>query len=518
MTRFSPTLPLPFGEPLAPPTAHLDAQPVVHEHTVHPCLWLGLVLPDLPLEAVRRGAAGPFAILSEEGRQHRIGWCSDAAAAAGVQPGMAVNAALALLPGLDFAPRDRHREEGALQRLAACCLRLTPRISLDAGSAILLEVAGSLPLFGTLGQLCEAALCEARQLGHAVLLGVAHSARAALWLARAGGGVCTGDTASLPGALASLPLHTTGWPRATQQLLERMGVQRLGECLRLPREGLARRIGAACLADLDEALGRRPELRPGWHPPERYSVSLELPVESTETPLLMVALARLLAGLQAHLERRQGGACLLWVQLQHRRLPPTLLRIGLLRPSASALHLEGLAALHLSSVRLSAPVTAVLLEADTVELEPSLGADLLGALPDHSERLAALIERLRLRLGLQAVHGLVTRREHRPERAWQALPDPPLTGTSVREPAAPAVCHRPLWMLETPCLLARQGETPVFHGPLQLDTGPERIETGWWDGGDVRRDYYRATNPQGRRLWIFREHCSRSWYLHGLFG
>ena len=49
--------------------------------------------------------------------------------------------------------------------------------------------------------------------------------------------------------------------------------------------------------------------------------------------------------------------------------------------------------------------------------------------------------------------------------------------------------------------------------------GPERIESGWWDGGDVQRDYYIARRADGARLWIYRE-CggARRWFLHGIFG
>ena len=54
---------------------------------------------------------------------------------------------------------------------------------------------------------------------------------------------------------------------------------------------------------------------------------------------------------------------------------------------------------------------------------------------------------------------------------------------------------------------------------LALLGGPERIESGWWDDGDVARDYYRATRADGQHLWVFRE-CRepRRWFTHGLFG
>ena len=56
-------------------------------------------------------------------------------------------------------------------------------------------------------------------------------------------------------------------------------------------------------------------------------------------------------------------------------------------------------------------------------------------------------------------------------------------------------------------------------GELRLLAGPERIESGWWDGADVQRDYYVASDTHGARLWIYRE-CERPrrWFLHGIFG
>jgi protein ImuB len=47
---------------------------------------------------------------------------------------------------------------------------------------------------------------------------------------------------------------------------------------------------------------------------------------------------------------------------------------------------------------------------------------------------------------------------------------------------------------------------------------PERIECGWWDGSDIGRDYYAISTGRGQRLWIYKDHATRSWYLHGLFG
>jgi protein ImuB len=75
-----------------------------------------------------------------------------------------------------------------------------------------------------------------------------------------------------------------------------------------------------------------------------------------------------------------------------------------------------------------------------------------------------------------------------------------------------------VWLLAAPQPLAG-GEQPRYEGMLDIEAGPERIESGWWDGHDVRRDYYVARTPAGTRLWIFRERrADGGWFLHGVFG
>ena len=77
---------------------------------------------------------------------------------------------------------------------------------------------------------------------------------------------------------------------------------------------------------------------------------------------------------------------------------------------------------------------------------------------------------------------------------------------------------RPLWLLAEPQPLDG-GEHPRYEGRLEFEEGPERIESGWWDGRDVRRDYYVARTAGGMRLWVFRERRAEGrWFLHGVFG
>jgi protein ImuB len=69
---------------------------------------------------------------------------------------------------------------------------------------------------------------------------------------------------------------------------------------------------------------------------------------------------------------------------------------------------------------------------------------------------------------------------------------------------------RPLWLLRR--------AVPLRGGPPQILAGPERIESGWWDGGDTRRDYYIVQTREGQRAWAFlMAGTSDGWMLHGWF-
>jgi len=79
--------------------------------------------------------------------------------------------------------------------------------------------------------------------------------------------------------------------------------------------------------------------------------------------------------------------------------------------------------------------------------------------------------------------------------------------------------RRPLWLLSVPRPLSERDGLPRRRGPLRLLGEAERIETGWWDGGEVARDYYTAVDVRGARLWVFRERePPHRWFLHGVFG
>ena len=392
-------------------------------------------------------------------------------------------------------------------RLAALGTEFTPQVSVQAG--VLLEVGASLRLFGGLESLRERLWQRLQRESDIApcMLAVAPTPSAASWLARAQQPVACLNQPELRRALDALPPSVCGWSGKTLQSLDRLGVRTLGECRRLPRDGFARRLGKDCLHALEQAYGERPQPLRYYRPPAVFSATQELPAETHDSAQLLVASEALLGRLGQFLRRRQLCVETLYLQLSHQGLPVTQLRIGLAGPCLETRHLGRLIGLRLERETLPAGVLAMTLRCVALPLQQQAVAGLPGIEPVAAGAGEGefLVDRLRARLGRSRVYGLRTADEHRPERAWRVAE--PGAGYS----APSAAIDRPLWLLPQP---RRVRLDSIADGPAQI----ERIESGWWDGEDIRRDYYRIQGPHGSRWWVYRDLRDAGWYLHGLFG
>ncbi|HEX9685799.1 MAG TPA: DNA polymerase Y family protein, partial [Burkholderiales bacterium] len=246
--------------------------------------------------------------------------------------------------------------------------------------------------------------------------------------------------------------------------------------------------------------------------PPRFDAALELAAEVASAEVLLFPAKRLLTQLAGYLAARCAGIQRFRLVLEHEDAPETTLEIGLATPSRDTGRFVVLARERLAATSLAALVTRVRLEAGEIL---TLAGDTGSLFPDRMNDAgdwARLVERLSARLGQEAVHGLAPRAEHRPERAWQAT----APGTGAEQAARPP---RPLWLLERPRPLDEVDSKLQYHdGPLALIAGPERIESGWWDGDDVKRDYFIAETADRALVWVYRERrLPGGWFLHGLF-
>jgi len=461
-----------------------------------------------------RGSSTPEPFAVEE--QHRVFACDRKAFARGIRAGMTVSAALALAPRLRVAPRDPAAETEALLGVAGWAAQFSPGVAIEFPDGVLLEVSGSLKLFGGLESLLERLRRGLAEMGWSATLAGAPTPRAAFWLALAGKQEFIDSIAGLEAALAALPVGVLHCGDGTLEALEAIGVRTLGELRALPREGVARRFGQGLLDELDRALGLLPDPRNFFIPPARFRAAIELSAEVTQAEALLFAARRLIVQLAGFLAARSGGVQRFVLRLKHRDRAAIEVAIGLVAPSRDAERFTLLLRERLSSLALAEPVREITLQADDVVPLPGRNLGLLleqGKPPSQWEHL---VERLRARLGTEAVCGIAGRAEHRPERASALAPlvPLPLSGGGLGW----GFGERPLWLLDRPKPLEEISAVPHHEGPLELLAGPERIESGWWDGDGVARDYFIARMQSEALVWIYRERSGEGgWYLHGLF-
>jgi protein ImuB len=493
---------------------------------MHP-LWLCLRLPSLPLEALPLPGDGPCVVFERSGQRKRLVCGNPAAEALGLTRGRELGEAAALAPHLKTIERNPRAERAALRVLGAVAYgfssQVTAQVIAPAPDAhvLWLEIGTSLRLFGGVEALCARLRQALAPLGYRCEIGIAPTPEGAHLLA---GQPPVFDRAALWRALEPLPLAQLPIDADTRAACAGSGLRRFGEILALPLDALARRFTPAFTDYLGRVTGRLPDVRRLYRPPERYRRKFELLGDFDSSEALRVPICRLLNELAAYLVMRDAGVAAFTLELEHEGGTRTELEVGLASPSRDPMHLQVLAQTRLEKLRVPKPVQGLVLRAERFAPVRVRQFDLFNARTHEEDEWQSVLDRLRARLGAAAVQGLGLHADHRPEKSWLRLPldschpersegsrTPPASRT--RSLVAPLLGMtegkpRPLWLLPEP---------RVLKDPPRCLRGPERIEGGWWDGADVRRDYYVAETGEGARLWVYREQLSGRWFLHGLW-
>ncbi|MEO5658783.1 MAG: DNA polymerase Y family protein [Polaromonas sp.] len=449
----------------------------------------------------------------------------------------------------------------AMQRaLASIALGFTPRVAL-VDEAVLMEVSGSLRLFGGLSRLALQLEQHAKQFfeSNQPLAHIPRAQGATSLIALGRLRQLRHDPAPASRRVADLPMHTLTAARPHLGVLERLGCRSWDDLLRLPRDGVARRFGAPLLEALDRARGHAPDSYDWLVLPEHFDEKLELDALVVHAPALMAGVQRLLPALQAWLLGRQSGLCacrLVWHLDKRRDAPPSgELVVRTAQPAQDLRHVARLIAEHLAQQRLPAPVHSLSLQSlETEKLVDSSAAtaSLLMQARQQGDSAVALIERLSARLGPSQVRAWQAQADHRPERmqrwvsALGAHGAITLIAGSARAERAGGLNDArnedlyPSWLLAEPLKLAVAGDSPVYQGRLMRLAGSQRLEaTGWLMAGDTDeadgarakppaiRDYFIYRSLQAGLLWIYSERLpvgspqavgqTRAWYLHGFF-
>ncbi len=507
-------LPLPLSLPSEVPPPASQAEAV----TPQP-LWLALAFPQLALEVhdeQRREV--PAVVVEKHKGRTVVHIASRLAEIQGVTAGMPLNAAYALCPGLKVYPVNEQSQLDRLQQLAAWAEQFTSKVNIQPPQALLLEVRGSLKLFGGLSALQSRIRRQlTEQWRHSFHSAVTPAPMASLLLAFSGQNDVVHNRQHLRSVLGRLSVDNLPIGLKKKQQLHNTGVRLLRDLWRLPREGLARRFGPELVNYLDRTLGLMPEPLDFFSTPEEFEAFYEFPMEVRSTDLLFSVACQLLQQLAMFLRQRDVCINQCRFQLVHDAKAATRIVVGVRRATRDHEHLAALLEEHLNRLSLEAAVKSVRLSAadfmpfspqdSSLFLDPAL--DL--ALSCKESDIETLLEQLQARMGHDAIKTFQGVADHRPEYAYR------VNETAVKT-SEPIKQHRPFWLLPEPQLLPQKDHRPWLRGTVTLIRGPERIQAGWWSGHDVCRDYYVAMDGKGSRLWIFQELDERCrWYLHGLF-
>ncbi len=465
--------------------------------------WACLLLPHLALDAVLRRLPDPdvaLALVTGPTQRRILHAVSPAARRLGLRRGMLLSAAQVLTREFRIQDHDPEDEAQARRLLATWAYGYSSQVSTDMAHALVLEIGASRALFGDWPAIEQRLRSELVELGFRHRLVAAPNPFAARALVNVHDGVEI-EEGHLERALGQIPIERSGLPSEVVISLARSGLRKLQTVFALPRDSMARRFPPGVLQHLDAMRGWHVPPLNWFQPPDRFEARIEFEQEVESSQALLFPLRRLTQDLSAFLFSRDGGVQQFVLLFEHEQRPDSTLAVGLLTPEREASVLFELARSRLDHLRLPAATRGLRLVAEKLPPFVPGARDLFDLRPQQAIPWEQLRERLRARLGDEAVHGLAIQQDHRPERA---------SSTGPHQPMPDQAPPRPTWLLPRPI--------PLRGHDLQIVAGPERIESGWWDCGDIRRDYYVVETREGQRAWAYTSTGQEgSFLLHGWF-
>jgi protein ImuB len=482
-------------------------------------------VPALPLQLLLRQRPEwrdqPAVVVEDDKPTARILWHNRLAAASKIRRGMRLNEAQSLASAVQAGVLDATAVTAAGEALWKLLLTWTPSVepSESRPGSFWLDANGLLPLFGSLEAWSHGLHGVLTEQGwvSAVVVGFNRYHVYALARTRMGPWVLPAPEVEAHAA-RRVPLTRLDVSPPLLEALSTLGVQSLGELLRLPVSELRGRLGreAETIHRLANETLWAP-LRPRHAtPPRRVVLQIE-PADSDHNRLLF-AIKGMLPGLLAPLREASEALLALQLVLELERSEAVCERLEPAAPTLDEVLLLELIRLRLASLTLAAPVEQITLTAEALPARPDQ-LTMLSQRPRRDLAAASLaLAKVRALLGEAAVTRAALRAEHLPEArfAWeklQAMEAPEAVGAELLPPLVRQVLPEPLLLPPKP---RHEPERWLgTEGAVRAMVGPFRMSQGWWAHG-VERDYYYVGTQRGNLLWLYFDQARRRWFLHGI--
>lgn len=475
----------------------------------------------------------PVALAPSPGGRQVVGEVSAAAEAFAVRPGLPLGEAFARCPELKLVAPDPAAARTGWEQVIAGLEQIGAEVeaSPDRPGTAYFEAAGLERLHGGLpGVLAAARAAVERPLR----LGVAQTRFVALLAARSSrprkARMITTDLARRE-FLSKAPVD---WLRQHEGLddlaaiLQKLGIETLGEFAVLRRAEVAERFGADGLTARDLVFGQEPPLRPR-HPAEQLSERIDLQDETGQGGAMAAdlehALMLLLERLLARPERKQRTLRGITLSARFAEGGSWAIRAIMREPTADPERIK--LAVERKLLELPEPAASLAVTVDGFGPLDHTSETLFGkdSERERARRLEDATEQARQAAGSpQSVARIVTLDESSrlPERRATLSPGPvPLSKPRPIEPrldedGRPLALPRARGAAARRLRLPRDRRTATRDAPEQIPVAHERerwvVEDRWWTGRPVRRHYFELVMADGSNVVLFKDMASGRWF------
>lgn len=448
---------------------------------------------------------------------------------AGLQKGMTITDARALVPELEIIEEENGLLEKIIQALGFACIRFTPVVAMDKPDGLSFDASGCAHLWGGEQPYLQAIEKCLQRWGYAARAAMADTIGAAWAAARYADQKWIAPGEQLK-AMESLPPQALRLEETVIAKLLQLGLQPIGRFMGMPRRALRRRFGPTLLERLDQALGFAIGHLEPLVPPVPYAERLPCLDPIVSAAGIEMAIEQLLEKLCQRLGKEGKGVREAVLKCFRVDGHVQQIQINTTRPSVQPVHLQKLLALKINTLQPDLGFELFILEATRVDdAEPEQQRIWDGGSSDKTV-LAELLDRIEGKLGKGLIQRYQPAAHYWPERAYMRIE--PFAENKNNEWPVPLQRPRPVCLFPRPVSIEVTAPVPDYppmlfrykgklHKVKRAD-GPERIGQEWWLQSGDHRDYYTVEDEEGVRFWIFRDghydvKRQRHWYLHGIF-
>ncbi|TDQ11506.1 Y-family DNA polymerase [Pedobacter metabolipauper] len=446
----------------------------------------------------------------------------------GIFAGTPLADAKAIVPGIQVFDDQPELARKVLTRIGKWAIRFTPIVAIDLPNGIILDSSGCSHLWGGEKGYLKMILERLRESGYSCHAAISDTIGTSWAIARFGSVSPIINENQQYNAILNLPPIALRIDEATTQRLHKLGLDKIGKFIQMPRSVLRRRFGEEFLLKLGQALGTEEEtIKPLIVvPPYEERLPCLEPIRTK--PAIEIAIQKLLESLCSRLSSE--GLGIRYAELKGYRLDGKLtqVHIGTNQSTHHVSHLCKLFELKIAAIEPALGIELFILTATKVEPVSIYQEKLWNGKPGLADKgLAQLLDRLGGKIGLEAIKRYIPAAHYWPERSLRraaSLEEQTETTWQIANP-------RPMELLARPEPIKVTAPIPDYppmnfrykdelHTVKKAD-GPERIEREWWMDKGEHRDYYILEDEKGRRYWVFRSgHYNdekSQWFIHGFF-